>query len=312
VPSYDKAVLGRQASELGFIRDTYEKVIRLADVLAFINSDPLLQDSLALKGGTAINLTIFDLPRLSVDIDLDHTRNNSRVKMLADRQRIDEVVARHMAASGYRPARARKHHSLDATVWAYASSAGVNDNIKVEINYSLRAHILPAERRPLRVLGSGEVVTLAPIEVYASKIVALLTRGAARDLYDIDNMVTHNLFAGPDAAALLRRCVVFYLAVSTETVPDPDDRSAITGLTERKIRTDLRPVLRKRDRFDLPAAQQRVTGYLNGLLRLTDSEQEFLAAFRAHAWKPELVSGGEELARIAHHPMAAWKLAEHA
>ncbi|MDR1790758.1 MAG: hypothetical protein LBR20_03735, partial [Propionibacteriaceae bacterium] len=53
---YDKAVLGRQAAELGFIRDTYEKVLRLTDVLGFINTDPLLRDSLALKGGTAIKL----------------------------------------------------------------------------------------------------------------------------------------------------------------------------------------------------------------------------------------------------------------
>ena len=50
---YDKAVLSRQAAELGFIRDTYEKVLRLADVLGFMNSDPLLRDSLALKEGVA-------------------------------------------------------------------------------------------------------------------------------------------------------------------------------------------------------------------------------------------------------------------
>ena len=65
---FDRITLGRQAKELGFVRDTFEKVCRLADVLSFMESDGLLADSLALKGGTAINLTIFDLPRLSVDI----------------------------------------------------------------------------------------------------------------------------------------------------------------------------------------------------------------------------------------------------
>lgn len=68
---YDRITLGRQAKELGFVRDTFEKVCRLAEVLAFMEGDSLLADSLALKGGTAINLTIFDIPRLSVDIDLD-------------------------------------------------------------------------------------------------------------------------------------------------------------------------------------------------------------------------------------------------
>ena len=62
---FDRIVLGNQAKELGFVRDTFEKVCRLTEVLTDMESDPLLADSLALKGGTAINLTILDLPRLS-------------------------------------------------------------------------------------------------------------------------------------------------------------------------------------------------------------------------------------------------------
>ena len=63
--------MGRLAAEHGFIRDTFEKVSRLVGLLAFFERDPALSKYLALKGGTAINLTIFSLPRLSVDIDLD-------------------------------------------------------------------------------------------------------------------------------------------------------------------------------------------------------------------------------------------------
>ena len=68
----DRAVLEEASSKSGFIRDNLEKVYRLADVLEFINESDYLRDRLALKGGTAINLTVFDLPRLSVDIDLDY------------------------------------------------------------------------------------------------------------------------------------------------------------------------------------------------------------------------------------------------
>ena len=64
MPQFDKITLGRQARELGFVRDTFEKVCRLAEVLSLMEQDPVLADSLALKGGTAINLTIFDLPAL--------------------------------------------------------------------------------------------------------------------------------------------------------------------------------------------------------------------------------------------------------
>jgi len=306
---YDKTALGAQADDLGFIRDTFEKVVRLRAILAFIDADPLLSDALALKGGTAINLTVFELPRLSVDIDLDYTRNNSLATMTTEREQISQLIARYMTGQGYHASgKSREHHSLDGMVWAYTNAAGVADNIKVEINYSMRAHVLPTERRPLLALGEGATRTLAPIEIYSSKIVALLTRAAPRDLYDIDHLVEADLFAEPDQRGLLRRCVVFYLAVGTDEIPDLAGFSRILELTPRRIRTQLQPVLRKRDWFDLPAAQRRVTEYLSDLLRLEPNEQEFLDCFRDGRWTPELLFDGDMLDRVRQHPMAVWKL----
>ncbi len=94
---FDRITLGRKDKELGFVRDTFEKVCRLADVLSFMESDPLLVDSLALKGGTAINLTIFNLPRLLIDIDLDFSKDVLREPMLAAREQINE----HYIVSSY-------------------------------------------------------------------------------------------------------------------------------------------------------------------------------------------------------------------
>ena len=37
---YDRNVLGKQARELGFVRDTFEKVCRLTDILRFVENDP--------------------------------------------------------------------------------------------------------------------------------------------------------------------------------------------------------------------------------------------------------------------------------
>ena len=71
---------------MGFVRDTLEKVMRLADILEYLNTNPILKNTLALKGGTAINLTFFNLPRLSVDIDLDYLVANSKQEMLEDRK----------------------------------------------------------------------------------------------------------------------------------------------------------------------------------------------------------------------------------
>lgn len=56
--SYNKTYLDQIAQEKGFVRDNLEKVIRLAEILRYINQSPLLQKSLVLKGGTAIILTL--------------------------------------------------------------------------------------------------------------------------------------------------------------------------------------------------------------------------------------------------------------
>lgn len=61
-----------EAAETGFRPDTLEKVIRLLDFLTQINQDDFLKDRLVLKGGTALNLFVFDIPRLSVDIDVNY------------------------------------------------------------------------------------------------------------------------------------------------------------------------------------------------------------------------------------------------
>ena len=49
---FDRIMLGRQAKELGFVRDTFEKVCRLADVLAFMESD--FTGNLLLKGSNSL------------------------------------------------------------------------------------------------------------------------------------------------------------------------------------------------------------------------------------------------------------------
>lgn len=70
------------------MRDTFEKVLRLKEILRYLNEEEYLREHLPLKGGTAINLTVFNLPRLSVDIDMDYTPNDTKEDMLEVRERI--------------------------------------------------------------------------------------------------------------------------------------------------------------------------------------------------------------------------------
>ena len=309
---YDRITLGRQAKELGFVRDTLEKVCRLADVLAFMEKDPLLSDSLALKGGTAINLTIFDLPRLSVDIDLDFSKEVEREAMLEERKKITEHIQKYMAAAGYQlNAKSKQYHALDSFVYEYVNAGGMKDNLKIEINYMLRAHILPVSRRRANLPWQKEpftVLSIDPLEIFGTKIVALLNRTAARDLYDIFNLQKYGLFDESEEP-LLRKCVVFYSAIAAEKAPECFSFSHIMQLAPQRIKTDLIPVLRRGERFDLEPAQKKTMEYLKSFLFPENSrELEFWQSFNNQEYRPDLLFSDDEfLNRVKRHPMALWK-----
>ena len=171
---YTKSQLAELANEMNFVRDTLEKVLRLSEILNYLNSNPLTKDNLALKGGTAINLTVFDLPRLSVDIDLDFANNLTRDEMMTAREHIRDDLRTYMSTQGYSfSPRSKAFHSLDSFVFTYQNLGGMNDNIKIEINYSLRAHVFDPVLRNYSVpeWNSGNSVkSLVPMEIFAAKI----------------------------------------------------------------------------------------------------------------------------------------------
>ena len=120
------------ATESGFVRDTFEKVLRLKEILKFLNEDKFLREHLLLKGGTAINLTVFNLPRLSVDIDVDYTPNDTREDMLECRVKITDIIKEYMESERYQLSEAsRFSHSLDAFHYNY-QNAGENVRIDEE------------------------------------------------------------------------------------------------------------------------------------------------------------------------------------
>ena len=309
---YTKSELAEKANELNFVRDTLEKVLRLSDILNYLNTNPLTKEYLVLKGGTAINLTVFNLPRLSVDIDLDFAQNLPRDDMMSTRERIREDIKIYMSTQGYAISpRSKAYHSLDSFVFTYTNLGGMNGNIKIEINYSLRAHIFEPALRKMSVPGVNANVlikTLPPMELYAAKINALIGRAAARDLYDIHNMIKFGLFDESELP-LLRKCVVFYTAISQDNIPDEYDFKRFSAITSRKIKTDLLPVIQKGEFFELENAKNSVAEYLKELLSLEDDERKFLDEFKAKRYRPELLFDNTGiLDRIREHPMALWKI----
>jgi hypothetical protein len=59
------------AEQTGFRPEIVEKVLRLNGILGRLHNHPGSEGAWVLKGGTALNLFHLDVPRLSVDIDLN-------------------------------------------------------------------------------------------------------------------------------------------------------------------------------------------------------------------------------------------------
>ncbi len=317
---YNKQTLDAIAKEHGFIRDNLEKVMRLVDILHYFHESKLLSKTLVLKGGTAINLTIFELPRLSVDIDLDFSVNCSRDEMLAIRQQVNDEVLRYMQSEGYRLAPSSKSpHTLDSWVFHYTNAAGNNDGIKIEINYSDRCHILPTVDTHITIPFLNDVVvrSLAPIELFATKINALISRSAARDIYDVHNMIAQRLFTTDEELNLLRKATVFYLTVGSsrknnDTPTTYTEFPLIDKIRYPQIRSQLLPVLRRSEHFDIEQMKEEVKSFLLSLLVLTDNEKEYVKTFNRREYIPELLFDNPDIVeRVKSHPMALWKTGAH-
>ncbi len=89
------------AESTGFRADVIEKVLHLLNILNTLNSHPFLKGKLALKGGSALNLFVFNIPRLSVDIDLNYIDAVEREEMLADRPKVEQGVQAVFSREGF-------------------------------------------------------------------------------------------------------------------------------------------------------------------------------------------------------------------
>ncbi|HOH74544.1 MAG TPA: nucleotidyl transferase AbiEii/AbiGii toxin family protein [Paludibacteraceae bacterium] len=309
---YNKNDLDLLAVNTDFLRDNLEKVLRLSDILQYINANPLLFSHLALKGGTAINLVVFNLPRLSVDIDLDFTKHCLRDEMFVLRKQINSDILKYMTSQGYQLNPSSKNpHSLDSWVFYYLNSSGNKDNIKIEINYSMRNHVFEPIEKEVYMESLSlhlHVRTLTNLELFGSKIKALIERTAARDLYDVYNMLMLPVFSVSEQS-LLRKIVILYLAIGGNTPPKTDfNFKAIDNLNFSQIKRKLIPVLKKSDKFEFEVAKSEVKTYLTTLMVLTDNEKLFLERFNQKIYQPELLFDELDIVgRINDHPMAIWK-----
>lgn len=189
------------------MNDLYLKTARLlTQVAPFVFAD----DAFALKGGTAINLFVRDMPRLSVDLDLvlpDHTLSRD-----AALGKIKDSLGKASVALEGRGFQTRLSGVPDAgETKLLVRRDGIE--VKVEVNYVMRGTVRPVAMTGLtpkaqEVLQAElDIPVVSVDDVYGGKLVAAMDRQHPRDLFDV-----MHLLANGGITSGIRRAFVVYLA----------------------------------------------------------------------------------------------------
>ena len=308
--SYSEDYISNFGKQTGFINSNIEKVIRLLDVLAFIDSDlDPYHEKLVLKGGTAINLMITNLARLSVDIDLDYIGSLDKGKMGIDRDAIMSALDSFMLKDGYALSKDKSRGSviLASRTYSYTNAFGNRDNIKVEINFIDRIHVCPSIRKKVKYFDK-EVMVQTPLEaeLLGMKIAALIDRHKPRDLFDIYKLKGYMPNLDKDR---VRKLAVFYLSLDGIFELNESSFDNVSKITQDSIKKELQPILAKGNMFDLKAAKEQVINFLKELLTLSDKENKYLEEFSKGNFDPYLLFEPNDAERAAKHPMAKWRAA---
>lgn len=310
-----KEKLLKEAARTGFRSEILEKVILLIDLLNAIASDPYLGKKLALKGGTALNLFYFDLPRLSVDIDLNYYGSINKEEMQKDRIKIESILFDIFNQKGFRVHRAPKVHAGGKITLRYPSAFGQQGNLEVDLNFMYRIPLWPIVLKDGAAIGSyqaKQVPTLDFHEIAAGKLSALLDRQTGRDLFDTYHLLKKTSFD----IQKLRLAFVVYGAMSSKK----DFRKiSINDITfdSKEFNNKLIPMLSRNRLNTIEStrlwAQQLVEecqAAFEQLLPLNSNEIEFLNLFLEKGeLLPNLLTQDEMLiANIHSHPGLKWKI----
>lgn len=274
----------------------YIEVVRI-----LLESAPAIFESpqFAMKGGTAINLFIEDMPRLSVDIDVVFTDHEPT------RDAALKSISSGLDAARKRLSKAGLESEVSATKDGDEIKLFIRrgrNQVKVEVNHVFRGTVLPVEARRLgdaaRNLFTVElsVPVLAAPELYGSKLVAAMDRQHPRDFFDVRNLFERGGLT-PDVV----ECFVCYLAGHNRPAHevlfsrDQDMRLAFdnefAGMTRNPVTLAELEEVRRKLKKELPAA-------------LTKNQRTFLLGLLAGEPDWQLM-GCPHLSQL---PAVRWKL----
>lgn len=308
-----KERLIKEQKNTGFRQEIIEKVIWLIQILNSIADDSLLKTKLALKGGTALNLFHFNLPRLSVDADLNYIGDVNREIMIQERIVIETRIQQLLQSLGLTLFRNPKAHAGGKMVWRYPSALGSQGNIEIDLNYMYRIPLLPLEKRDSISLANQQVSNLQILDIHeiaAGKFSALIDRSTGRDFFDASHLFEHQDIE----LEKLRYCFVVYAAISNKK----DFLSVDIGqidIDKNDLKNKLIPVLKQNYNSNFPTSVEWIQhlvdkvkeGYKK-LLPFKESELLFLRNIKERGLiEPELITQDQEMInKLKYHPALLW------
>jgi len=256
----------------------------------------------ALKGGTAINLFVRDMPRLSVDIDLaylpvDEPRETALKQISEALSRIAVEIRKAVPGSKVQESRSQEPGRITKLIVAVGQT-----RIKIEPNEVIRGSVFPVEEHELKRRAedmfelSVSARTLSVADLYGGKLCAALDRQHPRDLFDVKVLLENEGVTND-----IRKAFIVYLVSHDRPINellDPTRKdirqiyeSDFVGMTVEEI-----------EYADLIAAREALIETLKK--ELTDDEKAFLISLKEGRprWNLMGLEGIEKL------PAIQWKL----
>ena len=272
----------------------YKQVQLLVRLLPIVNQEACF----ALKGGTAINLFVRDLPRLSIDIDLVYLPLDDR-----------ETALQNVRAALSRIAKKIKHDLPNSEIIAAHEGTDAlrlfvtlgDARVKIELSPVLRGSVFPpiimdVKSSVEQEFGYAEMLVLSLPDLYAGKLCAALDRQHPRDLFDVKLLLENE-----GMSEELRKTFLVYLISHNRPISEliVPTRKNIHGIFEGEFANmTALPVTVE----DLEKTREQFINTIRS--SLTKQDKDFLLSFKAREpkWEQLGLDGVDQL------PAVRWKL----
>jgi predicted nucleotidyltransferase component of viral defense system len=301
------------ASKTGYAEEPLEKVLILLKLLDDFSRHPFLQDRIVLKGGTALNLFFGQLPRLSVDIDLNYIGSRQKETMEQERGEIFKALGQVCHRIGLTPGAKPQAYAGGTWPLSYRRADAQSGSLALDINFLHRVCIFEPEHRDSEKLGeiqASNVPVQSIYELLGGKLVALFARTASRDLFDVHRLMSSEEYDEDK----VRTCFIAYGGAQRDEWRNMSLEN-IDFQTE-EVKTKLLPVLTEsaspeRSNVDTWAETliEETQDLVSSFVDFTAEEQAFLDSLCDDGEiRPSLLTSNKSVqSRLESHPVLQWK-----